>query len=171
MLGPSDVNGDANQSGRPDVAYKVKQKYTSELRADLIAPAEHDLHKFPELPAADRPSPLPSLRVQGRGPEPRRYQLFSSRRWSGPMRGIAGLSWKLYRRSHDVTRVQVSQASWRKSSFSSMNGSCVEIGRLRPDRIGVRDTKDNGTGPVLFFTDSEWRAFIAGAKAGQFDKF
>jgi hypothetical protein len=50
-----------------------------------------------------------------------------------------------------------------------MNGSCVEIGRLLPDRIGVRDTKDDGKGLVLVFTASEWSAFIAGAKAGQFD--
>jgi hypothetical protein len=50
-----------------------------------------------------------------------------------------------------------------------MNGSCVEISRLVSDRIGVRDTKDNGTGPVLIFTEAEWRAFIAGAKERQFD--
>jgi len=50
-----------------------------------------------------------------------------------------------------------------------MNGSCVEVARLLPDRIGVRDTKDNGSGPILVFPDSEWNAFIAGAKEGQFD--
>jgi hypothetical protein len=50
-----------------------------------------------------------------------------------------------------------------------MNGSCVEVGRLLPDGIGVRDTKDNGSGPILIFTDAEWNAFIAGAKEGQFD--
>ena len=50
-----------------------------------------------------------------------------------------------------------------------MNGSCIEVSRLLPDRIGVRDTKDNGAGPVLIFTGAEWAAFIAGAKEGQFD--
>jgi Domain of unknown function (DUF397) len=50
-----------------------------------------------------------------------------------------------------------------------MNGSCVEISQLLPDRIGVRDTKDNGAGPVLVFTSAEWSAFIAGAKSGEFD--
>jgi hypothetical protein len=44
----------------------------------------------------------------------------------------------------------------------------VEVGLL-PDRVGVRDTKDNGTGPVLIFTGAEWDAFITGAKEGQFD--
>jgi Domain of unknown function (DUF397) len=50
-----------------------------------------------------------------------------------------------------------------------MNGNCVEIARLLTGRIGVRDTKDNGAGPVLVFTGAEWEAFIAGAKEGQFD--
>jgi hypothetical protein len=59
-------------------------------------------------------------------------------------------------------------ASWRKSTYSQYNGNCVEVGLL-PDRVGVRDTKDNGTGPVLIFTGAEWDAFIAGAKEGQFD--
>jgi len=76
---------------------------------------------------------------------------------------------KTYYRSHGVTPAAIDRASWRKSSFSNLNGSCVEIGRLQPDRIAVRDTKDNGAGPVLVFTGAEWSAFIAGAKDGQFD--
>lgn len=76
---------------------------------------------------------------------------------------------KPYYRSHSVTLADASRAFWFKSTFSAMNGSCVEVGRLLPDRIGVRDTKDNGDGPVLVFTPAEWTAFIAGAKSGQFD--
>jgi hypothetical protein len=85
------------------------------------------------------------------------------------MQIFTALSWKTHRHWHGVTPAEVSRAFWRKSTFSSMNGSCVEVGRLLPDRIGVRDTKSNGSGPVLIFTDSEWNAFIAGAKEGQFD--
>ena len=29
--------------------------------------------------------------------------------------------------------------------------------------------KDNGTGPVLGFTEYEWACFLAGAKRGDFD--
>ena len=76
---------------------------------------------------------------------------------------------RMYYRSHGVTAVAVSQTSWRKSTFSNLNGSCVELGRVLPDRIGVRDTKDNGTGPILFFTDAEWSAFLTAAKSGEFD--
>jgi hypothetical protein len=78
---------------------------------------------------------------------------------------------RTYFRARGVSAGAVGRATWRKSSFSNMNGSCVETSLLLPDRIGVRDTKDNGTGPVLIFTEAEWRAFIAGAKDGQFDDF
>jgi Domain of unknown function (DUF397) len=64
---------------------------------------------------------------------------------------------------------EIARAVWRKSSISNFNGSCVEIARLRTDRIGVRDTKDQGAGPVLVFTQREWSAFLSGAKAGEFD--
>ncbi len=70
---------------------------------------------------------------------------------------------------HGVTPAEVSRASWQKSSFSNLNGNCVEVGQFRPDRVGVRDTKDNGRGPILIFTGPEWTSFLAAAKEGQFD--
>jgi hypothetical protein len=33
----------------------------------------------------------------------------------------------------------------------------------------VRDTEDQGRGPVLRFTAAAWQAFILGAKDGEFD--
>jgi Domain of unknown function (DUF397) len=85
------------------------------------------------------------------------------------MRVLAALSWRMYRKARGVTPAQVRGASWLKSSFSGYNGNCVEVARLQPDCIGVRDTKDNETGPLLIFTNNEWGAFISGAKDGQFD--
>lgn len=79
------------------------------------------------------------------------------------------LNRKVNYRSHAAISADVCRASWRKSSFSNLNGNCVEARRLPHDRIAVRDTKDNGTGPVLIFTTAEWDAFMAGAKEGQFD--
>jgi hypothetical protein len=58
--------------------------------------------------------------------------------------------------------------TWVKSSFSFANGDCVEVASLPDGQIGVRDSKDTA-GPVLRFTSSEWQAFVAGARNGEFD--
>jgi hypothetical protein len=54
--------------------------------------------------------------------------------------------------------------NWRTSSYSTSNGgNCVETasdGRV----VAVRDTKDRGTGTVLAFTPSTWRAFLTAIK-------
>ena len=58
--------------------------------------------------------------------------------------------------------------TWTKSTRSNNNGACVEV-RLDGDHIRVRDTKQDGTGPVNAFTRPEWDAFVDGVKAGEFD--
>ena len=78
------------------------------------------------------------------------------------------LSGSYYRR-HGVRAADITRAAWYKSSVSGYNGSCFEIARLRSDRIGVRDTKDKGSGPVLVFNQNEWDAFRTGVKSGEFD--
>jgi predicted secreted Zn-dependent protease len=57
-------------------------------------------------------------------------------------------------------------AEWRKSSHSS-DGACVEVAFV-PGQIMVRDSKDRD-GAILTFTASEWKAFIAGARSGEFE--
>ena len=59
--------------------------------------------------------------------------------------------------------------SGRKGSWSAYNGSCVELAELEHGRIGVRDTKANESGPVLVFTRTEWRLFLASVKRGDLD--
>jgi hypothetical protein len=60
------------------------------------------------------------------------------------------------------------ETTFRKSSFSgAVNNNCVEVGFVTAE-ILTRDSKDPN-GPVLHFTTDEWRAFIAGVKAGEFD--
>jgi hypothetical protein len=56
---------------------------------------------------------------------------------------------------------------FEKSSLSGPDGNCVEVA-VRPDAVGLRDSKDPAS-PVLAFTPSEWAAFIGGVKAGEFD--
>jgi len=68
----------------------------------------------------------------------------------------------------DVAAAEFGQVSWHKSTFSNLNGNCVEVGLVGASQVGVRDTKDNGTGPVLEFSAGQWRDFIAGVKRGEF---
>lgn len=59
---------------------------------------------------------------------------------------------------------------WVKSSLSYANGDCVEVASLPGGQVGVRDSKDT-EGLILRFTASEWKAFIGGARNGEFDSF
>ncbi len=94
----------------------------------------------------------------------------------------------------DLTRVRWRKASysggnggncvevgvWQKASYSGGNGgNCVEVTATRdtvntPHKADedmlylLRDSKDP-RGPKLAFTNSEWEAFIAGVKDGEFD--
>jgi hypothetical protein len=63
--------------------------------------------------------------------------------------------------------LDLSTASWRKSSHSSSNG-CVEVAFVQ-GQVAVRDSKDR-TGPVLVFTAHEWQAFLRGVRAEEFDQ-
>lgn len=58
--------------------------------------------------------------------------------------------------------------TWIKSSLSFSNGNCVEVAALPGGGTGVRNSRDPG-GPVLAFTPDEWKAFLSGAKRGEFD--
>jgi Domain of unknown function (DUF397) len=64
----------------------------------------------------------------------------------------------------DICAVDLPHASWRKSSRSGYNGSCVEVAELRSGVVGVRDTKDRGKGPVLVFGRDAWCGFLAKLK-------
>ena len=64
--------------------------------------------------------------------------------------------------------VNRSEARWIKSSASNGNGTCVEAASVKEGEILVRNSRDP-EGPVLSFTKAEWVAFLAGAKAGEFD--
>ena len=52
---------------------------------------------------------------------------------------------------------------WRKASYSNGSGDCVEVGQA-PAVVLVRDTKQDGTGPVLRFAPGAWRRFAGQVK-------
>jgi Domain of unknown function (DUF397) len=63
----------------------------------------------------------------------------------------------------------IGHVTWRTSSYSgSGGGGCVEVAQLPAPAIAVPDSKDPD-GPRLVLTPEEWRAFVAGLKAGEFD--
>lgn len=60
----------------------------------------------------------------------------------------------------------MTEPKWIKASDSGVS-ACVEA-VTAPGGVALRDSKDP-TGPRLHFTRSEFQAFLAGAKAGEFD--
>ena len=48
--------------------------------------------------------------------------------------------------------------NWRKSSYSGVQGDCVEVAPGH-ELVGVRDTKDRDGG-TLVFSRRQWDAFV-----------
>jgi hypothetical protein len=70
-----------------------------------------------------------------------------------------------------MTRLQVSEQNWRKSSYSGGAGTdCVEVAApLAEQAVLARDSK-NPHGGTLRFSARHWSAFLADVKAGRFDR-
>lgn len=62
---------------------------------------------------------------------------------------------------------ELTQATWRKSTYSTYNGACVGFAVLRDGLVGVRDTKDADPGRALLFTRAAWTEFLADLKSGK----
>ncbi|MFJ7066570.1 DUF397 domain-containing protein [Streptomyces sp. NPDC101115] len=61
--------------------------------------------------------------------------------------------------------VDLSTATWRKSSYSNNEGgACLEVADNLP-LVPVRDSK-NPAGPVLLFPAAAWSAFVDEVKSG-----
>jgi Domain of unknown function (DUF397) len=61
--------------------------------------------------------------------------------------------------------MDVTNVSWRKSSYSGSNGgACVEVGTAG-QAVAVRDSKDP-EGPRLAFAANTWQAFAKNVKTG-----
>jgi hypothetical protein len=55
-------------------------------------------------------------------------------------------------------------AAWRKSSYSTPSGNCVEAAELTGG-VALRNSRFPD-GPALVFTSAEWDAFLCGVRAG-----
>jgi hypothetical protein len=69
---------------------------------------------------------------------------------------------------HPKGAFDTSRAVWRRAgdATDSSEGQ-IEVAFV-DDLIGVRNSIDPD-GPILVFTESEWDAFVGGAKDGEFD--
>lgn len=77
------------------------------------------------------------------------------------------VTWRKSSRSlNDVSCVEVAPPAWRKSSRSNATGSCVEVTDV-PDAVWMRDSKLGDASPVLAFEPDAWAAFLAGIKDGE----
>lgn len=68
-----------------------------------------------------------------------------------------------------MSRTDLPESLWFKSSYSGSQGDCVEVAWLANGAVGVRDSK-NPTGPALVFAPDEWDAFNASLQAGRFGR-
>jgi hypothetical protein len=63
--------------------------------------------------------------------------------------------------------VNVTQITFRKSSYSDQAGACVEVGALPDGGLAVRDSKDP-EGGVLTFSATAFTSFVRSLSRGEF---
>jgi hypothetical protein len=66
-----------------------------------------------------------------------------------------------------VTDAASADDVWRKSTASQPAGNCLEVA-IGVDAVRIRHSEDR-SGAVLSFTHTEWRAFLDGARNGEFN--
>lgn len=66
----------------------------------------------------------------------------------------------------ELYAMDISDAVW-ESAPGGPEEEKVEIARLPGGAVAMRNSKDPGT--VLRYTEAEWRAFVLGARDGEFD--
>jgi hypothetical protein len=67
-----------------------------------------------------------------------------------------------------IPAAELGDVRWIKSQYSNGTGECVELATLPNGEIAMRNSRFPG-GPALVYTQAEIRAFLAGAKDGEFD--
>jgi len=63
-----------------------------------------------------------------------------------------------------MTGIDLSRAEWRKSSYSSQSGNCVEVARNLPGLVAVRDSRQPDEAKLVV-SQQTWRVFLRGVRA------
>ncbi len=67
----------------------------------------------------------------------------------------------------ELRKVKFEDSDFRKAKGTLMRRICVEVAH-KNGAIGVRDSKDSSKS-TLIFNEAEWKVFVEGVKAGEFD--
>ena len=62
-----------------------------------------------------------------------------------------------------MTGIDLSRAEWRKSSYSSQDGNCVEVARNLPGLVAIRDSQAPDEAK-LAVSQETWRVFLKGLR-------
>jgi hypothetical protein len=63
-----------------------------------------------------------------------------------------------------MTEIDLSRAQWRKSSYSSQSGNCVEVASNLPGLVAVRDSKEPD-GARLVVSTGAWQVLMRKVRA------
>jgi hypothetical protein len=62
-----------------------------------------------------------------------------------------------------MTGIDLSRAEWRKSSYSSQDGNCVEVARNLPALVAIRDSQAPDEAQLVVSQET-WRVFLKGLR-------
>ncbi|QIP84345.1 DUF397 domain-containing protein [Streptomyces sp. Tu 2975] len=71
------------------------------------------------------------------------------------------------RQKEELYALDISGVEWVGAPGTSPDEERVEIAHLPGGAVAMRSSLDHDT--VLRYTDAEWRAFVLGARDGEFD--
>ncbi|MFJ9869208.1 DUF397 domain-containing protein [Streptomyces sp. NPDC101165] len=71
------------------------------------------------------------------------------------------------RERDELYALDISDAEWHCAPGTEEHEERVEIAYLPDGAVAMRSSLDHGT--VLRYTEAEWRAFVLGARDGEFD--
>lgn len=67
----------------------------------------------------------------------------------------------------ELRKIQFAETDFVKARQTLMRRVCVQVAR-KEGAVAVRDSKDESR-TTLLFSNEEWKVFVEGVKAGEFD--